>query len=73
MSVLVTTDGTPRVYHGAIGFIAPTAEFTPKTVQTVALRTDLVYRLRVIINDPDDGLRQGAPVSVAVPDARAGG
>ncbi|MGP8231699.1 MAG: HlyD family efflux transporter periplasmic adaptor subunit [Methylovirgula sp.] len=72
MSVLVTTDGTPRVYHGTIGFIAPTAEFTPKTVQTIALRTDLVYRIRVIVNDPDDGLRQGAPVSVAVPDARAG-
>jgi len=72
MSVLVTTDGTSRVYHGTIGFIAPTAEFTPKTVQTIALRTDLVYRIRVIINDPDDGLRQGAPVSVVVPDARPG-
>ena len=72
MQVLVTTDGNPRTYHGTIGFISPTAEFTPKTVQTTALRTDLVYRLRVIIDDPDDGLRQGAPVSVAVPDARPG-
>lgn len=72
MAVLVTTDGNPRTYHGTVGFISPTAEFTPKTVQTTALRTDLVYRLRVIIDDPDDGLRQGAPVSVAVPDARPG-
>jgi HlyD family secretion protein len=73
MSVEVSTDGTSRVYHGSIGYIAPTAEFTPKTVQTRDLRTDLVYRLRVIIDDPDDALRQGQPVTVSVPAARAPG
>ena len=66
MHVLVTADGNPKTYHGTIGYISPTAEFTPKTVETVALRTDLVYRLRVIVGDPDDALRQGAPVSVTV-------
>ncbi|MEP7456568.1 HlyD family efflux transporter periplasmic adaptor subunit [Phyllobacterium sp. SB3] len=71
MPVLVTTDGNARTYHGTIGFISPTAEFTPKTVQTTALRATLVYRLRIIIEDPDDGLRQGAPVSVVVPDPRS--
>jgi len=70
MHVSVKTDGSARVYHGSIGFIAPTAEFTPKTVQTTALRTDLVYRMRIIVDDPDDGLRQGAPVSVNVFEAR---
>jgi membrane fusion protein YbhG len=70
MHVLVTADGNPKTYHGTIGFISPTAEFTPKTVETVALRTDLVYRLRVIVDDPDDSLRQGAPVSVIVTAAR---
>jgi HlyD family secretion protein len=70
MRVEVTTDSSARVYHGSIGFISPTAEFTPKTVQTQDLRTDLVYRLRVIVDDPDDGLRQGQPVTVRVPDAR---
>jgi HlyD family secretion protein len=64
MPVEVTTDGVTRVYHGTIGFISPTAEFTPKTVQTPDLRTDLVYRLRVIVTDPDDSLRQGQPVTV---------
>lgn len=73
MRVLVTADGNPKTYHGTIGYIAPTAEFTPKTVQTVALRTDLVYRLRVIVDDPDDSLRQGAPVSVTVENARPAG
>ena len=71
MRVLVSADGNPKTYHGTIGYIAPTAEFTPKTVETLALRTDLVYRLRVIVEDPDTALRQGAPVSVLIPEARA--
>jgi len=52
------------VYRGQVGFISPRAEFTPKTVETRELRTSLVYRLRVIGEDPDDGLRQGMPVTV---------
>jgi HlyD family secretion protein len=70
MPVKITADGNPKTYHGSIGYISPTAEFTPKTVETPALRTNLVYRLRVIVNDPDDALRQGAPVSVIVEDPR---
>ncbi len=71
MAVTVRTDGNDHAYHGTIGSIAPTAEFTPKTVQTEALRSDLVYRVRVIVADPDDALRQGAPVTITVPGARA--
>jgi len=65
MTADVTTD-TPggKVYHGTIGFISPVAEFTPKSVETPELRTDLVYRLRIIIDAPDRGLRQGMPVTV---------
>jgi HlyD family secretion protein len=70
MAVEVSADGNPRTYHGTIGAISPKAEFTPKSVQTENLRADLVYRLRLLVNDPDDALRQGAPVSVAVPGAR---
>lgn len=53
-----------EVYKGHIGFISPIAEFTPKTVETTQLRTDLVYRLRVIADNPNWGLRQGMPVTV---------
>lgn len=53
-----------KVYKGQVGFISPVAEFTPKTVETKELRTDLVYRLRVIADNPDRGLRQGMPVTV---------
>lgn len=65
MEAEVYTDTkTNPVYKGHIGFISPVAEFTPKTVETTHLRTDLVYRLRVIVDNPDQGLRQGMPVTV---------
>ncbi|CAM6452676.1 secretion protein HlyD [Leclercia adecarboxylata] len=64
--VLLYTDGrADKPYHGKIGFVSPTAEFTPKTVETPDLRTDLVYRLRIIVNDADEALRQGMPVTVS--------
>jgi len=63
--VLLYTDGRPdKPYHGRIGFVSPTAEFTPKNVETPELRTALVYRARVIVSDADTGLRQGMPVTV---------
>jgi len=71
MKVEVRTDGSDKVYHGTIGFISPRAEFTPKSVETEDLRTDLVYRMRIIVSDPDERLRQGQPVTVTVPGARA--
>jgi HlyD family secretion protein len=52
------------IYKGHIGFISPVAEFTPKSVETPDLRTDLVYRLRIIVDNADEGLRQGMPVTV---------
>ena len=70
--VKVATD-SGHSYDGQVGFISPRAEFTPKTVETAALRTDLVYRLRIIVDAPDRGLRQGMPVTVTVLNSRAGG
>jgi HlyD family secretion protein len=64
--VRVYSDSSDKVYRGQIGFISPRAEFTPKTVETTDLRTDLVYRLRVVINDADAGLRQGMPVTIEI-------
>ena len=67
--VQVTADGNPSTYRGTISFISPTAEFTPKSVQTESLRADLVYRVRVLIENPDGRLRQGQPVTVSIPSA----
>lgn len=67
MKVTVTADGNSKAYQGTIGYISPRAEFTPKSVETRDLRTDLVYRLRIVVDDPDGKLRQGQPVTVAIP------
>lgn len=65
MTAEVLTDSAPdKVYEGWLGFISPVAEFTPKTVETREVRTSLVYRLRVYVKNPDNGLRQGMPVTV---------
>ena len=65
MPVWVTTDTTPDTpYPGQIGFISPVAEFTPRSVETEELRTELVYRLRIVVTEPDLSLRQGMPVTV---------
>ncbi|MCG4452096.1 secretion protein HlyD [Pseudomonas sp. MMS21-TM103] len=71
--VRVKSDSSEKLYRGQIGFISPRAEFTPKTVETTDLRTDLVYRLRIVIDeaDSDGALRQGMPVTIEV-DAKAG-
>ena len=68
--VAVTSDGRPgKPYAGTVGYISPRAEFTPKTVETRDLRTALVYRLRVVVTNADEGLRQGMPVTVRVEEA----
>jgi HlyD family secretion protein len=61
--IYTDTKGGP-VYKGVVGFISPMAEFTPKTVQTEQIRTDLVYRLRIYTENPDWRLKQGMPVTV---------
>jgi HlyD family secretion protein len=66
-AVEISTDSSDKKYLGHIGYISPEAEFTPKTVETPNLRTNLVYRARIIVETPDLGLRQGAPVDVRIP------
>lgn len=75
-SASVTTDSFPgQPFEGRVGFISPTAEFTPKSVQTTELRPQLVYEVRIHVEDPDNRLRLGQPVTVdieanAAPDER---
>ncbi|HZF97457.1 MAG TPA: efflux RND transporter periplasmic adaptor subunit [Pseudoxanthomonas sp.] len=67
--VQLQTDAAPdKRYRGKVGHVSPTAEFTPKSVETPELRTDLVYRARVVVLNPDSRLRQGMPVTVRFAD-----
>ena len=61
--VTLTSDGGGS-WRGRIGYVSPVAEFTPKTVETPELRSQLVYRLRIRVENPDDALRQGMPITI---------
>jgi len=64
----VSTDSYPeKRYPGWIGYISPTAEFTPKNVETPELRTRLVYQVRIYVCNPQGELRLGMPATVTIP------
>ena len=68
MTANIHTDShSSKVYKGVVSFISPLAEFTPKSVQTEDLRTDLVYRFRIVLQNHDDKIRQGMPVTIIFP------
>jgi HlyD family secretion protein len=73
MSARITTDSFPdKIYRGWVGHISPTAEFTPKQVQTTELRSKLVYQVRVFVCDSSNQLRLGMPATVTIdPEATA--
>lgn len=70
---VITDTKHGRSYIGKVGFISPVAEFTPKTVETTQLRTDLVYQIRLYVDNPDWGLKQGMPVTVRLPIGKKAG
>ncbi|WP_206441618.1 efflux RND transporter periplasmic adaptor subunit [Amphritea opalescens] len=64
---LIRTDSYPdKVYQGWVGYISPTAEFTPKSVQTEELRTRLVYSVRIYACNGQGELRLGMPATVSI-------
>jgi len=67
MRASISTDGFPgQLISGWVGFISSVAEFTPKAVQTEDLRPNLVYEIRVFVQDPKDELRLGMPATVSL-------
>ena len=68
MKADVTTDSYPgKSYKAWIGFISPTSQFTPKSVETKEVRTNLVFQVRVFVCNPGNELRLGMPATVTIP------
>ncbi|MCL2010982.1 MAG: HlyD family efflux transporter periplasmic adaptor subunit [Synergistaceae bacterium] len=63
----IFTDSHPDPVEGTVNFIASEAEFTPKQVQTEDQRADLVYRIRLLVED-DGRLKNGMPATVFLDD-----
>lgn len=65
--VRITTDTYPgKIYNGEISFISSEAEFTPKNVQTQKERVKLVYRIKIIIQNPNMELKPGMPADAEI-------
>ncbi|OTG79425.1 hypothetical protein B9T33_11570 [Acinetobacter sp. ANC 5054] len=71
MAQIVRDSQPNKPIAGKIGFISSVAEFTPKTVQTEDIRTSLVYEVRIYVEDPNDALKMGQPVTVNIVQAKA--
>lgn len=68
MRAEISTDSAPgKRYRGWIGYISPSAEFTPKSVETTEVRSSLVYQVRIFVCNSRDELRLGMPATVTIP------
>ncbi len=60
--VIVTVDSFPdREFDGVVVHIADEAEFTPRGVQTREERVNLVFAVRIRLDNPDHALKPGMP------------
>jgi HlyD family secretion protein len=59
--VEVRVDGRNEMFQGTVSFISPTAEFTPKNVQTPEERAKLVFRIKVTLDNTDGIFKPGMP------------
>jgi len=64
----VHTDSHPdKRYRAWVGYVSPSAEFTPKSVETTEIRSSLVYQARVFVCEGRGELRLGMPATVTIP------
>jgi HlyD family secretion protein len=55
-----------REFRGSVTFISPTAEFTPKNIQTKDDRTKLVFGVKIQVVNNDGSLKAGLPADVTI-------
>ena len=68
MAVKLHVDGYPNTpFGGHVTEIAPRAEFTPRAALTERERADLVFGIKVAIDDTGGRLKAGMPVRVEIP------
>jgi HlyD family secretion protein len=63
----VSIDSSPgKSFGGTVTYISPTAEFTPKNVQTKEERTKLVFGVKIEVPNPDGALKPGLPADAVL-------
>jgi HlyD family secretion protein len=67
MAAQITIDAyRDRVFTGKITEIASEAEFTPKNVQTRNERVNLVFRIKIAVDNPQGFLKPGMPADADI-------
>jgi HlyD family secretion protein len=62
-SPLKLTENEMKSYPGTVSWIASSAEFTPKIIQTKEERVNLVYAVKISVKN-DGGLKIGMPAEM---------
>lgn len=57
----IKIDGRPDFFDGKVTYISPTAEFTPRNVQTPDERAKLVYRVKITLPNKEGIFKPGLP------------
>jgi len=63
-AVQVRVDAHAEPLAGEVSWVSPQAEFTPKNVETKDARAELVYAVKVSIENPPGALKIGMPAEV---------
>ncbi|MBN1992641.1 MAG: efflux RND transporter periplasmic adaptor subunit [Anaerolineae bacterium] len=64
---VVYVDAYPgETFKGQVSFIAHEAEFTPRNVQTQEERVNLVFAVKITLNNPDHLLKPGMPADAEI-------
>jgi HlyD family secretion protein len=58
----IYTDAGGAGIRGTITYVSPKAEFTPRNVQTAQDRSQLVYRVKISVDNRNGTLKSGMPV-----------
>ncbi len=64
--VIFTVSGSPTEYQGMIKEIASEGEFTPRTIQTKKERTNIVYEVKIEVDNDDGIFKPGMPADVVI-------
>lgn len=63
-TVSFTVSGSDGIFEGVVEEIATKGEFTPKTIQTKKERTNVVFAVKIRIDNADGVLKPGMPADV---------
>ncbi len=60
----ITVSGSNQVFTGTVEYLASQGEFTPKTIQTKKERTNVVYAVKLALDNEAGLLKPGMPADV---------